>query len=136
MAAFLRRHLHSHVRRNIHQAWMRWSIRLYEGITTFIHGVLWFTGLLFLSGHIAASTVQAGYHLTNVWSNADRIMAFDLAHMGWRELLSLASIPAGLMALYSMYTAYERWRIWAHYGHHCDPALTPPAPHETIAVPS
>jgi len=134
MIAFLRRHLHSHVRRNIHQAWMRWSIRLYEGITTFIHGVLWFTGLLFLSGHMAAAAVQAGYHLTNVWSNADRITAFDLAHMGWRELLSLASIPAGLMALYSMYTAYERWRIWAHHGHHCDPALTPPEPHATIAV--
>jgi hypothetical protein len=54
--------------------------------------------------------------------------------MGWRELLALASIPAGLMALYSMYTAYERWRIWAHHGHHCDPVLTPPDPRETIAV--
>ena len=32
---------------------MQWGIRIYEGITTFVHGVLWFTGLLFLSGHIA-----------------------------------------------------------------------------------
>src|SRR5262245_28754885 len=50
MVAFLRKHVHSHVRRNLHRAWMQWSIRLYEGITTFIHSVLWFTGLLFLSG--------------------------------------------------------------------------------------
>jgi hypothetical protein len=36
MVAFLRRHLHSHVPRNIHRAWMQWSIRLYEGITTLL----------------------------------------------------------------------------------------------------
>jgi hypothetical protein len=46
--------------------------------------------------------------------------------MGWQELLALASIPSGLLALYSMYTAYERWRVWAHHGHHCDAALTAP----------
>ena len=92
MLGFLRRHLHRHVRRNIHRTWMQWTIRLYEGVTTFLHGLLWFTGLLFLSGHIAASAVQA----------------LDLGHMGWQELLALASIPSGLLALYSMYTAYNR----------------------------
>jgi hypothetical protein len=60
MLGFIRRHLHRHVRRNIHRPWMQWSIRLYEGVTTFLHGLLWFTGLLFLAGHIAASAVQAG----------------------------------------------------------------------------
>jgi hypothetical protein len=105
---------------------MQWSIRLYEGISTFLHGLLWFTGLLCLSGHIAASAVQAGYHFTNVWSNTDTIIALDLGHMGWQELLALASIPSGLLALYSMYTAYERWRVSAHHGHHCDAALTAP----------
>jgi hypothetical protein len=84
---------------------MQWSIRIYEGGTTFLHGLLWFTGLLFLSGHIAASAVQAGYHLTNVWSHADWIVAMDLGHMGWQELLALASIPSGLLALYSIGTA-------------------------------
>jgi len=134
MLDFLRRHLHRHVRRNIHRTWMQWSIRLYEGVTTFVHRVLWFTGLLFVSGHVAATAVQTGYHLTNVWSHADQIMALDLAQMGWQELLALASIPAGLMALYSMYTAYERWRLWAHHGHHCDPALTAPEQHEVAAA--
>ena len=89
MLGFLRKHLHKHVRGNIHRPWMQWSIRIYEGVTTFLHGLLWFTGLLFLSGHIAASAVQAGYHLTNVWSHADRIVAMDLGHMGWQELLAL-----------------------------------------------
>ena len=98
MFGFLRRHLHRHVRRNIHRPWMQWTIRAYEGITTFFHSLLWFTGFLFLTGHVAATVVQAGYHLSNVWSNADRIVAFDLGHMGWQELLALASIPAGLMA--------------------------------------
>ena len=88
MLGFVRRHLHRHVRRNIHRPWMQWSIRLYEGATTFLHGLLWFTGLLFLAGHIAASAVQAGYHLTNVWSHADKIVALDLGHMGWQELLA------------------------------------------------
>jgi hypothetical protein len=111
MLGFIRRHLHRHVRRNIHRSWMQWSIRLYEGVTTFLHGLLWITGLLFLTGHIAATAVQARYHLTNVWSNADKIVALDLGHMGWQELLALASIPSGLLALYSMYTAYERWRV-------------------------
>jgi hypothetical protein len=96
MLGFLRKHLHKHVRGNIHRPWMQWSIRIYEGVTTFLHGLLWFTGLLFLSGHIAASAVQAGYHLTNVWSHADRIVAMDLGHMGWQELLALASIPSNL----------------------------------------
>jgi hypothetical protein len=131
MLGFVRRHLHRHVRRNIHQAWMQWSIRIYEGITTFVHSVVWFSGLLLLSGPIAASAIQAGYHLTHAWSNAGSIVAFDLEHMGWQELLALASIPAGLMAIYSMYTAYERWRVWAHHGHHCDTALTPPDVHKS-----
>jgi hypothetical protein len=126
MLGFLRRHLHRRVRRNIHQAWMQWSIRLYEGVTTFVHGLLWFTGFLFLSGHIAAGAVQAGYHFSRVWSNADKIVALDLGQMGWQGLLALASIPSGLMALYSMFTAYERWRVWAHHGHHCDAALIAP----------
>ena len=133
MFGFLRRHLHRHVRRNIHRPWTQWTIRAYEGITTFFHSLLWFTGFLFLTGHVAATVVQAGYHLSNVWSNADRIVAFDLGHMGWQELLALASIPAGLMALYSMYTAYERWHVWAHHGHHWDTALTAPEPHEVHA---
>jgi hypothetical protein len=89
MLGFLRKHLHKHVRGNIHRPWMQWSIRIYEGVTTFLHGLLWFTGLLFLSGHIAASAVQAGYHLTNVWSHADRIVAMDLGHMGGRNSLPL-----------------------------------------------
>jgi hypothetical protein len=72
------------------------------------------------------TAVQAGYHLTKIWSNADKIVALDLGHMGWQELLALASIPSGLLALYSMYTAYERWRVWAHHGHHCDAALSSP----------
>jgi len=134
MLGFLRKHLHKHVRGNIHRPWMQWSIRIYEGVTTFLHGLLWFTGLLFLSGHIAATAVQAGYHLTNVWSHADRIVAMDLGHMGWQELLALASIPSGLLAIYSMYTAYERWRLWAHHGHHCDPALTAPEPKDTAGA--
>jgi hypothetical protein len=75
---------------------MQWSIRLYEGVTTFLHGLLWFTELLFLAGHIAASAAQAGYHLANIWSHADQIVALDLGHMGWQELLALASIPSGL----------------------------------------
>jgi hypothetical protein len=133
MIGFIRRHLHRHVRHNIHRPWTQWSIRLYEGVTTFLHGLLWFTGLLFLAGHIAASAVQVGYHLTNVWSHADQIVALDLGHMGWQELLALASIPAGVMALYSMYTAYERWRVWAHHGHHCDSKLTAPEPDEPRA---
>src|SRR5262249_61677134 len=99
----------------------------------FMPGVSLFLGLLFLADLMLVSAVSAGYLLIHVWSNADRILEFDLAHMGWRELLALASIPAGVMALYSMYTAYERWRIWAHHGHHCDPALTAPEPRETIA---
>jgi hypothetical protein len=66
MLGFLRRHLHRQVRHSIHRSWMQWSIRLYEGVTTFVHGLLWITGLLFLSGHIAATAVQAGYHLSNV----------------------------------------------------------------------
>jgi hypothetical protein len=82
---------------------MQWSIRIYECVTTFLHGLLWFTGLLFLSGH-AASAVGAGYYLTNVCSHAARIIAMDLGHMGWQELLALASIPSGLLAL----TAYIR----------------------------
>ena len=66
MFGFLRRHLHRHVRRNIHRPWMQWMIRAYEGITTFFHSLLWFTGFLFLTGHVAATVVQAGYHLSNV----------------------------------------------------------------------
>jgi len=62
----------------------------------------------------------------------DRIVALDLGHMGWQELLALASIPAGLTALYSMYTAYERWTVWAYHGHHTDPVLTAPEPHEVM----
>ena len=97
MLGFLRRHLHRHVRSNIHRPWMQWTIRLYEGVTTFVHGLLWITGLLFLSGHIAATAVQAGYHLTNIWWNADKIVALDLGHMGWQGLLALASIPSGFL---------------------------------------
>jgi hypothetical protein len=52
MLGFIRRHLHRHVRRNIHRPWMQWSIRLYEGVMTFLHGLLWFTGLLSLAGHM------------------------------------------------------------------------------------
>lgn len=126
MFGFIRKHFHRHIRQNIHQIWLQWVIRIYEGFKTFLHGAVWFTGLLFLASHVAASAVQAGYHITNAWSNAGKIYALDLSRAGWQELLALASIPAGIMGLYSMYTAYERWRAWAFHGHHLDPALSAP----------
>ena len=124
MVRLFKREGHRFVRKNIHEAWMIWTIRAWEGIRSFFHSLLVFLGFLFLVANTASSLIHMAMHYMTVSNKWERITTLKLETMTWQDMLALAAIPALLTSAWSMYSAYSRWHHWAHHGHKWDTDLS------------